>query len=106
MISEKEIALQWWNKMNLEEKFYEVISWLRDKNINVTEKHPNDLTETEIEEIWRKQNQEESFEDTELRRSYMAAEQAEYEEFLNKKLESLNKKLIENIDVFKRLKDR
>ncbi len=45
-------AIQWWNKLSLEEKFYKVIPWLKSKGINVTERHPDSLTGREIQEIY------------------------------------------------------
>lgn len=42
----------WWNKLSLEEKFYNVIPWLKEKGINCTEKHPDSLSNQEIEEIY------------------------------------------------------
>lgn len=45
-------ALDWCNKLSLEEKFYQVIPWLKLKGLNVTERHPNDLTDKEIEDIY------------------------------------------------------
>ena len=53
LISNREQAMKWWNNMTLEEKFYKVISWLKGKDVNVTQRHPDSLTGSEIEEIYR-----------------------------------------------------
>jgi len=45
-------ALDWFNSLSLEEKFYQVIPWLRLKGLNVTDRHPNSLTGREIEDIY------------------------------------------------------
>ena len=51
--STREKSMIWWNSLTLEEKFYKVIPWLKSKDINVTERHPNSLTGREIEEIFK-----------------------------------------------------
>ena len=58
LLSIREQALAWWNKLSLEEKFYKVIPWLKNQDINVAERHPNTLTGREIEEIWRKETKD------------------------------------------------
>lgn len=55
--STKEQALEWWNKMSLEQKFYKVIPWLTSKELGASEIHPDHLTDYEIEEIWRKETE-------------------------------------------------
>lgn len=63
--STSELALERWNKFTLEEQykftleeqFYKVISWLKAKGLNVTDRHPHSLTGKEIEEIWVKETQ-------------------------------------------------
>jgi hypothetical protein len=45
----------WWKGLTLENKFYKVIPWLRSKGENVTTKHPDELTEAEVLEIWKSQ---------------------------------------------------
>lgn len=45
-------ALVWWEKFNLESKFYKVISWLKAQNLDTTSKHPHSLTNEEIRDIW------------------------------------------------------
>jgi len=51
----RELAIENWHKLTLEEKFYKVIAWLKSKGLNTTDRHPNSLTGREIEEIWRKE---------------------------------------------------
>lgn len=46
-------AIEWWNSLTFENKFYKVIEWLKSQNRDTTERHPNDLTGREIEEIHR-----------------------------------------------------
>lgn len=46
-------AIKWWNSLTFEHKFYKVIEWLKNKNRDTTERHPNSLTGSEIEEIHR-----------------------------------------------------
>ncbi len=48
-------ALQWWNGLPFEKKFYKVIEWLSSQKRDTTERHPNDLTGREIQEIWHGQ---------------------------------------------------
>lgn len=48
-------ALSWWNQLTFEDKFYRVISWLKSQNRDTTERHPDDLTNIEILEIWKNQ---------------------------------------------------
>lgn len=52
----REASVEWWNGFSLEEKFYKVISWLKQKQMDATSKHPNYLTGREIEEIWLKEH--------------------------------------------------
>lgn len=59
MKTDRELAMEWWNKLSLEEKFYKVIPWLKSKGINVTERHPNSLTGREIEEIYFREDADE-----------------------------------------------
>lgn len=47
----RESAMEIWNKLSLEDKFFLVIPWLKSQEINVTERHPNSLTGREIEEV-------------------------------------------------------
>lgn len=51
---EREAALQWWDKMNLEEKFYKTI---KHNNLIVGDKtrHPDTLTGSEIEKIYKEE---------------------------------------------------
>lgn len=49
----REKAINWWNKLSLESKFYEVIPWLTSKDLGAAERHPNNLTGREIEELYR-----------------------------------------------------
>ena len=49
-------ALEWWNSLTFEEKFYKTINWLSSENRDVTERHPDNLTGSEIEKIWRNVN--------------------------------------------------
>lgn len=56
-MDKKKEFMTWWNKLTLEEKFYEVIFWLKKKGWNVTDRHPDSLTEKEIEEIFKIKNQ-------------------------------------------------
>lgn len=44
-------ALLWWNSLTFEQKFYKVIAWLKAQKRDTTERHPNDLTGREIQEI-------------------------------------------------------
>lgn len=48
-------ALLWWNSLTLEQKFYKVIAWLKAQKRDTTERHPNDLTGREIQDIWHGQ---------------------------------------------------
>ena len=45
------VAMSWWNKLSLEEKFYKITPWLKSKNYDCTDRHPDSLTGKEIEEI-------------------------------------------------------
>ncbi len=47
-------AIKWWTNLNLEDKFYQVIPWLKENNRNVTERHPHDLKDYEILELYKK----------------------------------------------------
>jgi hypothetical protein len=51
---EKQIPVMWWKNLSFEEKFYKVIPWLKELGMNVTDKHPDSLTEEEIEQIYNK----------------------------------------------------
>lgn len=44
-------ALEWWNKMNLESKFYIIIEY-NDLISGDRTRHPDTLTGREIETIW------------------------------------------------------
>ncbi len=48
-------SLLWWNGLTFEQKFYKVIEWLKASDRDTTERHPNDLTGKEIQEIWHGQ---------------------------------------------------
>jgi hypothetical protein len=48
-------SLLWWNGLTFEQKCYKVIEWLRAQKRYITERHPNDLTGREIQEIWHGQ---------------------------------------------------
>lgn len=51
--SEKRHAsLLWWNSLPFERKFYKVIEWLKSKGRDTTERHPDTLTGSEIQEVW------------------------------------------------------
>ncbi len=45
-------ALEWYTTLSLEEKFYQVIPWLKEKGMNATDKHPHSLTGNEIKELY------------------------------------------------------
>lgn len=47
-------AIKWWNKLSFENKFYEVIAWLKSKGLDTTSRHVNNLTGTEIEELYER----------------------------------------------------
>lgn len=49
---EREAALQWWDKMNLEEKFYKTIKY-NSLIVGDKTRHPDTLTGSEIEKIWK-----------------------------------------------------
>lgn len=42
----------WWKGLSLERKFYKVIPWLKSKDMGAADKHPDDLTSSEILEVW------------------------------------------------------
>lgn len=46
-------GVTWWHSMTFEEKFYKTIAWLKSKNKNTTERHPYDLTNEEIQEVYQ-----------------------------------------------------
>jgi len=46
-------ALSWWLSLTFEEQFYKTISWLKDQNRNVTERHPNKLSVDEIRDVYK-----------------------------------------------------
>ena len=48
----REVALDWWRSMTLEERFYKTIAWLKFHEKNTTERHPDNLTGREIEDIY------------------------------------------------------
>lgn len=50
-LKKRESAMDWWYSMDLEDKFYQVIPWLKGKGMNVADKHPYSLTDSEIEEL-------------------------------------------------------
>jgi hypothetical protein len=45
-------ALDWWNAMTFEDKFYKTIEWLSKNNRDTTSRHPYSLTGKEIEEMY------------------------------------------------------
>ena len=49
----RKLAMDWWNKLSFEDKFFKTI---QNNNLIVGDKtrHPNTLTGREIEMIWRK----------------------------------------------------
>ena len=51
-ISIRKIALKWWNSLSFETKFFKTIKWLSSEKRDTTERHPNDLTGREIEQIY------------------------------------------------------
>lgn len=48
----REVAMNWWNSLTLEQKFYKVIPWLKAQGLDTTDRHPDSLTGREIQEIW------------------------------------------------------
>lgn len=44
--------LKWWYTMSFERRFLKTIDWLSSQNRNTTEIHPNNLTPTEIHQIY------------------------------------------------------
>lgn len=51
-----EEAKEWWKGLSFEEKFYKTIEWLKIKRLDTTSKHPDRLTDSEIEEIFKGKN--------------------------------------------------
>lgn len=51
-MNKRELALEWWNKLSLEEKFYKVIPWLKSQGLGASDRHPDSLTGREIEELF------------------------------------------------------
>ncbi len=49
----REKAIAWWGMLTFESKFYKVIDWLKSQNRDTTERHPDNLTGREIEEIYK-----------------------------------------------------
>lgn len=47
----RKLALEWWDSMTFEEQFFKTIKWLSSQNRDTTERHPDNLTGREIEEI-------------------------------------------------------
>lgn len=45
-------SLEWWLTLTLEQKFYQVIPWLKAQGRNCTEVHPYDVSEDDIEEMY------------------------------------------------------
>ena len=45
-------AIEWWNKLTFEQKFYRTIAWLKANDRKTTDRHPNELTIEEICEIY------------------------------------------------------
>jgi hypothetical protein len=45
----RQTAMEWWNNLSFEDKFYQVIPWL---NQNITDRHPDSLTGREIELLY------------------------------------------------------
>lgn len=52
-IKERVKVVTWWHSMTFEEKFYKTIAWLKSKHRNTTERHPYDLTNEEMQEVYR-----------------------------------------------------
>lgn len=48
-------AMNWWDSLSFDTKFYKTIGWLNSKGKNSTERHPDNLTGREIEEIYKQQ---------------------------------------------------
>jgi hypothetical protein len=48
----REKAMEWWNSLSLEDKFYQVIPYLKGLGMNVTDRHPNSFTGSEIEKLY------------------------------------------------------
>lgn len=44
---------KWWDSLSFEDKFYKVIEWLEMQGRNITDIHPNDITDQYIKEIHR-----------------------------------------------------
>lgn len=44
---------KWWDSLSFEDKFYKVIEWLEMQGRNVTDIHPNDITDDGIKEVHR-----------------------------------------------------
>jgi hypothetical protein len=45
-------SLLWWHTLTFEDKFYKVVEWLIAQRRDTTERHPHDLTGSEVQEIW------------------------------------------------------
>ena len=48
----RHFALEWWRPLSFATKFYRTIEWLRSQKRDTTEKHPDNLTDKEIEDIY------------------------------------------------------
>nr|OQX98991.1 MAG: hypothetical protein B6I27_01620 [Erwiniaceae bacterium 4572_131] len=48
----RQSALKWWNSLTFEQQFFKTIEWLSSNNRNTIERHPNNLTGREIQEIY------------------------------------------------------
>ena len=45
-------SLKWWNILSFEQKFINTIAWLSKNGKDTTERHPDDLTGREVQEIY------------------------------------------------------
>lgn len=45
-------ALKWWHTLFFEIQFYKVVEWLSSQKRDTTERHPDNLTGREIQEIY------------------------------------------------------
>lgn len=46
-------AKKWWATLSFEEKFYVTIRWLKNEKRNVPERHPDNLSEEEIQAVYK-----------------------------------------------------
>lgn len=54
MNNNREKAMEWWNRMTLEQQFYQVIPWLKSNGMMADDRHPHSLTGREIEHLFEK----------------------------------------------------